>query len=110
VIADQVGDNVGDCAGMAADIFETYTVTMVATMILGALLFPDAPYFLFSLNLGALSIVTSIIGSFFVKLGKNKSIMGAMYKGVIVAGVLSAIGFYFVVKKMLSGLVVRATS
>lgn len=108
VIADQVGDNVGDCAGMAADIFETYTVTMVATMILGTLLFPGHTAFLyFPLILGALSIITSIVGSFFVKLGKNKSIMGAMYKGVIVAGVFSAIGFYFIVKKMFSGLIVR---
>ncbi|MBU2545066.1 sodium-translocating pyrophosphatase [Patescibacteria group bacterium] len=95
VIADQVGDNVGDCAGMAADIFETYTVTIIATMILGSLIFPGNPQFIvLPLFLGAVSIIASIIGSFFVHLGKNKSIMGALYKGIIVAAVLSAIGFY----------------
>jgi len=103
VIADQVGDNVGDCAGMAADIFETYTVTIIATMILGALLFPgNTAFIFFPLFLGALSIITSIIGSFFVKLGEKKSIMGAMYKGVIASGILSAIGFYFVVDSFFS--------
>ena len=97
VIADQVGDNVGDCAGMAADIFETYTVTFIATMILGDLLFPQEPQFIFlPLLLGAISIIASIIGSFFVRLGKKKNIMGALYKGIIVSAVLSAIGFYFV--------------
>jgi K(+)-stimulated pyrophosphate-energized sodium pump len=103
VIADQVGDNVGDCAGMAADIFETYTVTLIATMILGALLFPGKAVFIFlPMFLGALSIITSIIGSFFVKLGASKGIMGAMYKGVIVSGILSAIGFFFVITRMLA--------
>jgi K(+)-stimulated pyrophosphate-energized sodium pump len=103
VIADQVGDNVGDCAGMAADIFETYAVTTVATMILGALLFPAAPQFvLLPLFLGAVSILTSIIGSFFVKLGKGGGIMAAMYKGVAVSVVLSAIVFYFVITKMMT--------
>ncbi|OGZ26999.1 MAG: sodium-translocating pyrophosphatase [Candidatus Nealsonbacteria bacterium RIFOXYB1_FULL_40_15] len=102
VIADQVGDNVGDCAGMAADIFETYTVTIIATMILGALLFPARPEFVFlPLYLGSISIITSILGSFFVKLGKNNSIMGAMYKGIIASGILSAFGFYFMVNKFL---------
>ena len=95
VIADQVGDNVGDCAGMAADIFETYTITIIATMILGTLIFPGNSQILYlPLFLGAVSILASIVGSFFVKLGKKKSIMGALYKGIIVAGVLSAIGFY----------------
>ena len=104
VIADQVGDMVGDCAGMAADIFETYSVTTVATMILGALLYPSSPQFvLLPLFLGAISILTSIIGSFFVKLGKSKSIMGAMYKGLGVSVVLSAIGFYPLILKMMSG-------
>ncbi len=104
VIADQVGDNVGDCAGMAADIFETYSIALVATMILGALLFPRAPQFvLLPLFLGSISILTSIIGSFFVKLGENKSIMGAMYKGLAVSTVLSAIGFYPLIKNMMSG-------
>ncbi|MBI1866512.1 MAG: sodium-translocating pyrophosphatase, partial [Candidatus Staskawiczbacteria bacterium] len=112
VIADQVGDNVGDCAGMAADIFETYSVTIVATMILGALLFPKSPQFaLLPLFLGSISILTSIIGSFFVKLGpvlsgvegKNPSIMGAMYKGIAVCVMLSAISFYFLITKMMAG-------
>jgi len=107
VIADQVGDNVGDCAGMAADIFETYSVTMVATMILGALLYPNSPQFIWlPLLLGSISILTSIIGSFFVKLGAKKSIMGAMYKGVIVSIVLSAIAFYPVISKVMAGQIV----
>src|SRR3989344_1765769 len=104
VIADLVGDAVGDCAGMAADIFETYSVAMVATMILGALLFPRAPQFiLLPLFLCSISILTSIIGSFFVKLGAKKSIMGAMYKGLIVSVVLSAIAFYPLISKMMAG-------
>lgn len=104
VIADQVGDNVGDCAGMAADIFETYSVTIVATMILGALLYPASMQFvLLPLILGAVSILTSIIGSFFVKLGKEKSIMGAMYKGVAASVILSAIAFYPVISKLMVG-------
>jgi len=104
VIADQVGDNVGDCAGMAADIFETYSVTIVATMILGALLYPASPQFvLLPLILGSVSILTSIIGSFFVKLGKTKSIMGAMYKGVVASVILSAIAFYPVIAKLMVG-------
>jgi len=104
VIADQVGDNVGDCAGMAADIFETYAVTTVATMILGALLFPSSTQFvLLPLILGSISILTSIIGSFFVKLGKKQNIMGSMYKGVVVTIVLSAIAFYPVIMRMMAG-------
>ena len=113
VIADQVGDNVGDCAGMAADIFETYSVTVVATMILGALLFPKTPQFvLLPLFLGTVSILTSIIGSFFVRLGKSQNlastgeaggIMGAMYKGVTVSIVLSGIAFYPLISKMMAG-------
>ncbi|MSU54804.1 MAG: sodium-translocating pyrophosphatase [Candidatus Staskawiczbacteria bacterium] len=107
VIADQVGDNVGDCAGMAADIFETYSVTMVATMILGALLYPNSLQFvLLPLILGSISILTSIVGSFFVKLGAKKSIMGAMYKGVAVSIVLSAVAFYFVITKMMAGQII----
>ncbi|OGZ66473.1 MAG: sodium-translocating pyrophosphatase [Candidatus Staskawiczbacteria bacterium RIFCSPHIGHO2_02_FULL_43_16] len=103
-IADQVGDNVGDCAGMAADIFETYSVAMIATMILGALLFPRSPQFiLLPLMLASVSMLTSVIGSFFVRLGKSKSIMGSMYKGLAVSVVLSAIAFYPLISKMMVG-------
>lgn len=95
VIADQVGDNVGDCAGMAADIFETYTITIIATMILGNLVFPQRPEFIFlPLFLGAVSILASIIGSMFVKLGKKKNIMAALYKGLAVSAIISAVAFY----------------
>ncbi len=101
VIADQVGDNVGDCAGMAADIFETYTVTIIATMILGNLIFPgNVSITLLPLFLGAISIIASIIGSFFVRLGQKKSIMGALYKGIIASALLSAIGFYPVINAL----------
>jgi len=111
VIADQVGDNVGDCAGMAADIFETYSVTIVATMILGALLFPKAPQFvLLPLFLSSISILTSIIGSFFVKLGKSKSIMGSMYKGLGVAVFLSAVSFYPLITGMMAGQDIKAVN
>src|SRR3989344_1932851 len=103
-IADLTGDLVGDCAGMAADIFETYSVSMVATMILGALLFPRAPQFvLLPLFLGSISILTSIIGSFFVTLGKSQNIMGSMYKGLAVSMVLSAVGVYPVINSMMAG-------
>ena len=103
VIADLVGDNVGDCAGMAADIFETYTITIIATMILGALVFPARPQFiLLPLFLGSISILASIIGSFFVRLGKKKNIMGALYKGIIISAVLSAIGFYPVITQLIT--------
>ncbi len=92
-IADNVGDNVGDCAGMAADLFETYAVTVVATMVLAAIFFATAPnlaeMMLYPLVICGVCIVTSIVGSFFVKLGSNGSIMGALYKGLIVTGVLS---------------------
>jgi len=112
VIADQVGDNVGDCAGMAADIFETYAVTIIATMILGALLFPRAIQFvMLPLILGTVSILTSIVGSFFVRLGpapsgaegNGQGIMAAMYKGLIASVVLSALAFYPVISTMMAG-------
>ncbi len=98
VIADQVGDNVGDCAGMAADLFETYVVTIVAAMVLGGLLFPNLAEAVFlPLILGSVAILASIISTFFVRLGKDQSIISALYKGVIGAGVLSAIGFLTVI-------------
>jgi K(+)-stimulated pyrophosphate-energized sodium pump len=92
VIADNVGDNVGDCAGMAADLFETYAVTAVAVMLLGTQ-FPSSKLALFPLALGGVSILASVIGSFFARVGRGGSIMNALYKAVIVATILSAIGF-----------------
>src|SRR5881398_1569107 len=97
-IADNVGDNVGDCAGMAADLFETYAVTVVATMVLAAIFFVGQPVLhsamLYPLAICGACIVTSIVGTFFVKLGANGSIMGALYKGLIVGGVLSIGGLW----------------
>jgi K(+)-stimulated pyrophosphate-energized sodium pump len=97
-IADNVGDNVGDCAGMAADLFETYAVTVVATMVLAAIFFAGQPVLssamLYPLAICGACIVTSIIGTFFVKLGANGSIMGALYKGLIAGGVLSIVGLW----------------
>ncbi|MBN2478677.1 MAG: sodium-translocating pyrophosphatase [Parachlamydiales bacterium] len=94
VIADNVGDNVGDCAGMAADLFETYLVTIVGTMLLGSIFFKDKIkdlMMIYPLGIGAISILTSILGTFFVKLGKKNNIMGALYKGFIATAILSVI-------------------
>ena len=113
-IADNVGDNVGDCAGMAADLFETYVVTVVATMVLGAIFFAGQDILqsvlLYPLAIGAVCVVTSIIGTFFVRLGANQSIMGALYKGFIATGVLSAIALYPVTAMLLGMDTVLTTS
>ena len=94
VIADNVGDNVGDCAGMAADLFETYAVTAIAAMLLGSLLFPGQIRFvIYPLILGAISIIATILGTFFVRLGNSRWIMGALYRGLAVSGVLALLGF-----------------
>jgi K(+)-stimulated pyrophosphate-energized sodium pump len=105
VIADNVGDNVGDCAGMAADLFETYAVTAIATMLLASLVFPGySNTILYPLILGGISILTSIFGTFFVRVGKDQNIMAALYKGLLVSGITAAIAFYFVTNNMMSGL------
>ena len=105
-IADNVGDNVGDCAGMAADVFETYVVTAVATMVLASIYFTgDAkwPLMLLPLAIAGMCILTSIIGTFFVRLGANQNIMGALYKGVVATGVLSLAGLWPLMNALIPG-------
>src|SRR5674476_645918 len=107
-IADNVGDNVGDVAGMGADLYETYAVTSVATMLLGSLLFAQFENaILYPLAIGGMAIFASIVGTWFVRLGKkgdqSQNIMGALYKGLIAAGVIAAVAFYPVTKLLMSG-------
>ncbi len=112
-IADNVGDNVGDCAGMAADLFETYAVTVVATMVLASIFFTGSAagdLMMLPLLIGACCVVTSIIGTFFVRLGSNNSIMGALYKGFIATAILSAVALYLIIKFQLGMDAVFTTS
>ncbi|OGL90425.1 sodium-translocating pyrophosphatase [Candidatus Uhrbacteria bacterium RIFCSPLOWO2_02_FULL_53_10] len=104
VIADNVGDNVGDCAGMAADLFETYAVTAVAAMLIAAISIKSDAAVTYPLAIGAVSIISTIIGLFFIRLGASKNIMGALYKGLLVSGILSAVAFYPLTQWLLGGL------
>ncbi|TAN57007.1 sodium-translocating pyrophosphatase [Patescibacteria group bacterium] len=102
VIADNVGDNVGDCAGMAADLFETYAVTTIATMLLGSFMFPENEFIIvYPIALGAVAIIASIIGTWFTKLNAAGAIMASLYKGLAISAVLSAIGFYFITDNLI---------
>jgi K(+)-stimulated pyrophosphate-energized sodium pump len=109
VIADQVGDNVGDCAGMAADLYETYVVTVVAAMLLAYTIYgPGSPAIIFPMVIGGVSIIASVIGTFFVRLGKSQYIMGALYKGLITAALLATIAFYPLAHKFMAGVAAKA--
>jgi K(+)-stimulated pyrophosphate-energized sodium pump len=110
VIADNVGDNVGDCAGMAADLYETYVVTVVASMLLAHTVYGhDKPIaVLFPMLIGGVSILASVIGTFFVRLGKSQYIMGALYKGFASSGILAAIGFYPLANKFMAGVAAKS--
>lgn len=104
VIADNVGDNVGDCAGMAADLFETYAVTAVAAVLLGGLLFKEFPQAVtYPLVLGGIAVLASLVATFVIKLGSSGNIMGALYRGLAVAGVLAAVAFYFATQQFMVG-------
>jgi K(+)-stimulated pyrophosphate-energized sodium pump len=107
VIADNVGDNVGDCAGMAADLYETSVVTMLLAFTIYG---PGSPAIIFPLLIGGVSILASVVGTFFVRLGKSQYIMGALYKGLIVAGVLAVIAFYFLANKFMGGVAAKAVA
>src|SRR5208337_3874026 len=109
VIADQVGDNVGDCAGMAADLYETYVVTLVASMLLASTIYGvGSMAIIFPMIIGGVSIIASVIGTYFVRLGKSQYIMGALYKGLIVAAVLAAIAFFPLANKFMAGVAAKA--
>jgi len=110
VIADNVGDNVGDCAGMAADLFETYAVTAIAAMLLGSLLFHSFSYVVYPLELGAISIVASIIGSFAVRIFNPKWIMGALYLGLFTSVIVALIGFFLLTNSLVQSHVLYASS
>jgi K(+)-stimulated pyrophosphate-energized sodium pump len=111
VIADQVGDNVGDCAGMAADLYETYVVTLVAAMLLAFTIYgAGSNAILFPMVIGGVSIIASVIGTYFVRLGKSMYIMGALYKGLIVAGVLAVIAFYPLANRFMAGVAAKAAA
>ena len=111
VIADNVGDNVGDCAGMAADLFETYAVTIISAMLLGALVFPGYDRaILLPLAMGAVAIVASIIGTWFIRMGRSKSIMGALYRGLAVASILSAVAAWPLASWFASDSIIYSTS